>query len=186
MRKGLLASANVKGRPAHDTRHEHFASFVQVRPAAARHEAIMNGLVPSVYALSVVTLFLKFFATISVQALERLNKRHFRYPEDAAFWRGKIGEDSERCVRAQHLLRNDAESQIWYLGLAGAYTLLGAWPNGAPIYFGTYVVARSVHGYFLLVPKQPHRNRAFSLGMLVLFVLAGHVSYEAIMRWTSN
>jgi hypothetical protein len=139
----------------------------------------MNVTVLGVYALSVVVLFAKFFVTISVQALERLRHRRFRYAEDAATWAGVVGDDSERCVRAQHLLRNDAESQPWYLALGAAYALLGAWPAGAPFYFGGYALSRVAHAHFLLTGRQPHRNRAFSFGIAILFALAGHVVYAS-------
>jgi hypothetical protein len=147
---------------------------------------IMNTSVLGVYALSVVVLFAKFFATISVQAVERLRHRHFRYPEDAGAWAGVVGEDSERCSRAQSLLRNDAESQLWYVALGGAYVVLDAWPSGAPFYFGGYAVSRLAHAYFFLARRQPHRNRAFSLGMTILFALAGHVTYSSIVLVGSN
>lgn len=140
----------------------------------------MNFSTLDVYALSVVVLFAKFFGVICVQAVERLRRRSFRYAEDAAFWGGVVGDDSERCVRAQQLLRNDGESQVWYLALAGAYTAQGAWETAAPFYFGTYTVARLAHAYFFLTAKQPHRNRAFSLGIGIQFALAAHVIYASV------
>lgn len=142
----------------------------------------MNVSTLGVYGLSVIVLFLKFCATITVQAMERLRHRRFRYAEDAAYWQGVVGDDSERSARAQNLLRNDAESQLWYLALAGAYALLGAWPTGARIYFCGYVLSRLAHAYFLLAAKQPHRNRAFSLGVGILLTLALHVAYECVSR----
>lgn len=158
----------------------HFASFVQVRLRVVRQDSAMNGLVLTFYAVSIVVLFLKFFAAITVQAVERLGAKSFRYPEDATTWGGRVGEESERCTRAQRLLRNDSESQLWYVALAGAYVLLGAWPAGAPFYFMGYSLSRVVHAYFMISPRQPHRNRAFVLGITVLFALAGHVTYESV------
>jgi MAPEG family len=140
----------------------------------------MNASALSVYALSVVVLFVKFFGTISIQAVERLRHRHFLYPEDAKTWSGVVGEDTDRCIRAQRLLRNDGESQLWYLALGYTYVLLGAWPAGAPVYFGCYTLSRLAHAYFLIMGRQPHRNRAFSIGMTILFVLAGHVTYAVL------
>jgi hypothetical protein len=156
-------------------------SFKLVEPLRAMCR-IMNAFALGVYSLSLVVLFAKFFATITVQAVERLRQRRFRYPEDAACWTGVVAEDSERCVRAQHVLRNDSESQPWYVALAGAYVLLGAWPSGAPLYFGGYVLSRIAHAYFLLAGRQPHRNRAFSFGITILFVLAGHVIHAALFH----
>lgn len=135
-----------------------------------------------VYGLSLVVLFVKFFGTITVQSIERLRSRQFRYAEDAAQWNGTVDEDSERCLRATNLLRNDAESQIWYVGLGTAYLWLGAWPAGAPYYFVAYCVSRVAHGYFLIAGRQPHRNRAFSVGIAVLFALAGHFVFECVSQ----
>jgi uncharacterized MAPEG superfamily protein len=136
----------------------------------------------SAYALSVILLFCKFFFTISVQAKERLGARTFRHPEDAAFWKGTVREDSDLTQRAQHLLRNDGESQPYYLALGALYVAVGAWPDGAPFYFCGYVLSRFAHAYFFLKARQPHRNRAFALGILLLFIIAGHVVASGCCR----
>jgi hypothetical protein len=126
-----------------------------------------------------VVLFLKFFATALLQARTRLRTRVFRYAEDAAFWHGRVGEESEASTRAQQLLRNDGEVHPYYLALGGAYLALGAWPAGAPYYFGVFVLSRLVHAYCLLRPRQPLRNRAYVVGLSVLLALAAHVVFEA-------
>jgi hypothetical protein len=133
-----------------------------------------------VYAASWVVLFVKFAFTVALQGTSRVRARTFRYPEDAAFWRGQVGEDPESSARAQHLLRNDAECQVYYLALGSAYLALGAWPLGAPYYFATFVLARLAHAYFLLRPRQPLRNRAYAAGLGVLLVLALHVAFESV------
>lgn len=134
----------------------------------------------AVYALSVAVLFLKSFATISVQALERLRTRAFRYPEDAVQWRGAVAPDSDLCQRAERLLRNDAESQLYYLVLGGLFVVLDPSSRLGPFYFGIYTAARLAHAYWLLAPRQPHRNRAFSVGIVVLFCLTGHVVWRVV------
>ena len=142
----------------------------------------MESLALSVYCLSLVVLLVKFAVAISLQASQRLRSRRFQYAEDAAFWDGEVAPDTELCVRAQRLLRNDTESQVFYFVLGGAYLALGAWPTGAPYYFGLYTASRVAHAGFLLGSRQPHRNRAFAVGVLVLLILAGHVAYEAVLR----
>jgi uncharacterized MAPEG superfamily protein len=144
----------------------------------------MNSVALAVYAASWVVLFLKFFLTALLQARTRMQTRVFRYAEDAAFWHGQVGEDAEPSARAQQLLRNDAEVHPYYLALGGAYLALGAWPAGAPYYFGAFVLSRLVHGYFLLHPRQPLRNRAYVVGLTVLLALAAHVVFEAALLLT--
>jgi glutathione S-transferase len=129
----------------------------------------------SVYALSVVVLFAKLFAAISVQARERFRTRAFKYPEDAVQWRGQVAPDSDLCQRADRLLRNDAESQMYYFALGGLLVVIAPGSRVLPYYFVVYTLARLVHAYWLLVPRQPHRNRAFALGLTVVFCMVGHV-----------
>lgn len=129
----------------------------------------------SVYALSVVVLFGKLLVAVSVQARERLRTRAFRYPEDAAQWRGEVAPDSDLCQRADRVLRNDAEGQVYYLVFGGVLLALTPDSRLLPYYFVTYPLTRVAHAYWLLLPRQPHRNRAFALGLTVVFVMAVHV-----------
>jgi uncharacterized membrane protein YecN with MAPEG domain len=135
----------------------------------------------SVYALSVVVLFAKLVVAISVQARERFRTRAFKYPEDAAQWCGQVAPDSDLCQRADRLLRNDAESQLYYLVLGGLLVAMAPDSRVLPYYFAAYTLARLAHAYWLLVPRQPHRNRAFGLGLIVVLGMAGHVVWE-VMR----
>ncbi len=139
----------------------------------------MNLIGGSVYCLSLIALWLKCVLALSLQGRERLRARAFRYPEDASYWRGTVGTDTELCLRAQSLLRNDSETQPYFVALAGVYLLLGAAPSAAPFYFATYTLSRLAHGYFLLSGRQPHRTRSFGAGALVMTVLALHVCVAA-------
>lgn len=136
----------------------------------------------SVYALSALVLLFKFVVTISIQARERLRTRAFRYPEDAARWHGLVAPDSDLCQRAAHVLRNDGESQVYYLVLGAVLVALQPDSRAAIFYFLTYTLARLAHTYWLLSPRQPHRNRAFSVGMIALVGLAGHVAFLALRK----
>jgi hypothetical protein len=138
----------------------------------------MSSVALAVYAASWVVLFLKFFLTALLQARTRMRTRVFRYAEDAAFWHGRVGEETEPSTRAQQLLFNDGEVQTYYLALGGAYLALGAWPAGAPYYFGAFVLSRLVHAYCLLRPRQPLRNRAYVVGIGILLALASHIVLE--------
>jgi len=136
----------------------------------------------NVYVASVVLLFVKHLGTITIQAAERNRTRKFRYPEDAVYWKGEVAEDSDLCQRAQQLLRNDSESHPYYFAIGAAYVVLGAWPTGAPLYFGAYVLSRVMHAYYMLRPRQPHRNRAFAVGVIILVGLSVHLGYAVIGR----
>jgi uncharacterized MAPEG superfamily protein len=139
----------------------------------------MNASALVVYCVSLVVLWLKFFVATVIQARERLFASTFRYPEDAAHFGGQLAPDSDRCARAQSLLRNDAEGQTYFLILGLLYLLVGAWPAGALFYFPAYVLSRVAHAYYLLHPRQPHRTRAFAVGVLIVTLLAVHVAYAA-------
>lgn len=133
------------------------------------------------YAVSATVLFLKFVVTASLQGVTRIRTRTFQYPEDAAFWRGEERkEEHEMVVRAQRLLRNDAEGQPYFFAVGAAFVALGASPIASSIYFGVYTLSRVVHAWFLLRPRQPHRNRAFGVGLTALFVMAVHTLVSAL------
>ncbi len=135
------------------------------------------------YALCLSLLFLKFFFTISVQARVRLTTKRFQYAEDAKAWNGELVEaEADSVVRAQRVLRNDSESQPFFLAAAGLYTALGIWPTGAWLYFGVYALSRWLHAVCLLRPKQPLRNVAFGTGMLCLLALLVHIG---VHLWSS-
>lgn len=140
----------------------------------------MENIALAVYVAAVLVLFVKAIVAMTIQGRERLRGGTFRYPEDATHWKGEVTADSDRCKRAQRLLRNDGESQPYFLVLGALYLVLGAWPAGAPFYFGTYALSRVAHGVWLFRGTQPHRNRAFGLGLLVLVALAAHVAFEAV------
>jgi hypothetical protein len=133
-----------------------------------------------VYLGSVLLLFVKYLAATVLQARERLAHRRFRYPEDAAFWGGEVADDTQLCQRAQSLLRNDTESQPFYLVLGAAYVSLGLWPLGGVLYFAVYPLTRWLHAYCLLRGLQPHRNRSFALGLSILVLLAVHLGHALL------
>jgi len=146
----------------------------------------MSAIAVSSYAFAVVLLFAKGVVTALVQGRHRLTHGKFRYPEDARHWGGEtVREEAEIVVRAQRGLLNDAETQPLFLALAALYVALGAWPPGAAIYFGVYTLSRIAHTVFLLRPRQPHRNRAYSVGMLMLLAIAMHVCVAAAALLTA-
>jgi glutathione S-transferase len=173
---------NVSGASRNDAREQHFAGIVQARRLSRQHTGIMTFDSLSVYALSAFVLFSKFVVTISVQARERLRTRAFRYPEDAARWQGVVAPDSDLCQRAAQVLRNDTESQPYYLVLGALLVAFQPDSRAAIFYFATYTLARLAHTYWLLFPRQPHRNRAFSVGLVALVALAGHVAFSLGQR----
>lgn len=141
----------------------------------------MNSLAALAYASSVVLLFLKFVFAASLQGATRIRTRSFQYAEDAAEWHGEVrAVESDLVVRAQRLLRNDGESQPFYLAIGAIYVAVGAAPAAAPYYFGAYTLSRLAHAWFFLRPRQPHRSRAFALGLIVLCALAVHTLVQCV------
>lgn len=140
----------------------------------------MNALPLAAYALSALVLLLKFAATAGLQGIVRMRTRTFQYDEDAAYFKGEVrAEEAPLVVRAQRLLRNDSEGQPLFLALGAAFVLLAGPPIPGAIYFGVYTVSRLFHAWFLLSPRQPHRNRAFGLGLTTLLVLGVHTAVLA-------
>lgn len=147
----------------------------------------MNAFSLTVYGFAVFVLLIKYGVVISIQGRHRLQSRRFAYPEDAVHWNGEVAEtEAEPILRAAKVLRNDAENQPFFFVLGALYVALGLSPEGAGVYFGLYVLSRVVHTVFLLNPRQPHRNRAFSLGTLTLLALAIHVLVGSVHLSTAD
>jgi uncharacterized MAPEG superfamily protein len=149
-----------------------FARIVQAPVLASCHLLSMNPRVLLVYAAAVFVLWLKVFLTISLQARERHRARNYRYPEDASQWHGAVAEDSNLAIRAQNLLRNDAETQPFFYVSGIVYVLANAWPVGAYALFPLYVASRLAHAFLLLTGKQPARTYVFGAGALILTLIA--------------
>ena len=117
----------------------------------------------------------KFVALTLVQAARRTKTRSFRWPEDAAHWGGRVvaSDEDPLCHRAQAALRNDGESQCYFLAAAGIWIWLGANPTSAFLLCSTYLALRVLHSAFLVWPRQPLRNRIFGSSLLCLFIVLG-------------
>ncbi len=137
----------------------------------------MSLIAVSAYVFSVIALFAKFLVTISLQGKHRTRSGRFRHAEDAAHWGGEVATMEAPLVRRlQASLDNDGESRGLSLALGGAYVALGITPWAAPLYFGTFVAARVAHGIFMVRARQPHRTRAFTVGMMVLLAMSVHIA----------
>lgn len=135
------------------------------------------------YAVAAAVLFVKFLVTTGVQGITRLRTKTFQYPEDARHWGGsEPAREHELVVRAQRLLRNDAEGQPLFLAMGLAFVGLGGAPTFTAVYCLGYAASRIAHAAFLLRPAQPHRNRAFGVGMLALAALTVHTVGLAVAR----
>lgn len=126
------------------------------------------------YVGLVVGLFLKLVCLTTFQGVIRIRSRTFHWPEDAAYWgrgSGRVGDD-DRVLRAQAALRNDGENHPLMLALSATWVALGAPGALACASFALYVVARVAHGVLLVRPRQPLRNRVYSLGQATTLFVA--------------
>jgi uncharacterized MAPEG superfamily protein len=128
----------------------------------------MNASGALAYAVLVLGLYLKYFVVIAIQGLERRRSAVFRWPEDAATWRGQVLPEGPRVERAQAALRNAGESEPLFLAASGAWIALGAAPGTATLVCVGYALLRWAHALWLLVPRQPQRTHVFALSQLCL------------------
>jgi uncharacterized MAPEG superfamily protein len=130
----------------------------------------------SCYAFLLLGLTLKLAFLIGLQGVRRMRSHTFRWPEDAAHWQGAVAAEDSLVERAQAALRNDGESQPLFLAASALWLWTGADLRFALPLFGVYLLARALHGAWLLWPRQPQRNRAFGVSVLcLLLVLADSV-----------
>lgn len=130
------------------------------------------------WLLSLVVLFFKMAAISLVQASGRMRNDAFAWPEDArVFGRGSAPatREPEIVERATRCWRNDLENIPIFLFLGLGYVLSGGVPWWAAVYFGLFTAARIAHTFFYLRGRQPHRNIAYMIGLLVCVALAVHL-----------
>lgn len=141
----------------------------------------MNKLLIVALLVATFLLWAKVVWAVSIQGRHRLRSKTFQYPEDAEHWGGAVVDQScdiTKGDRAQNMLRNDGESQPFFFVMAILYTwmncpaTLGAW-----LFIG-YALLRWLHGFFLINPRQPHRNLAFSASLVIQLALLGTLAYQ--------
>jgi uncharacterized MAPEG superfamily protein len=141
-----------------------------------------------IYGLTVVVLFLKYFAAVLAQGYGRFQHRGFGNPEDAVMFDQLFGtkpnaaKQSELVDRAQSVIRNDGESVPLFLFIAMAYIQLGCWPGGVAICLPLYAIARIIHMISYLTARQPWRNLSYQLGIWITFFMAGQIIWRSVFH----
>ncbi len=137
------------------------------------------------WAVIALLLFLKMFAVVCVQSWYRVRYKVFVREEDAHYWGdGKPAEaDHPRAHRAQAVLRNDSENIPSFLFLTWAHVVVVDSPHVLAAISFPFVLARALHAWWYIRPRQPHRNRAYVLGLVSLLTCATHVAVTLTRRW---
>lgn len=143
----------------------------------------MEPLAVFAYVTSLACFFLKYSITIALQGRRRALTKRFRWAEDAAAFGGSSAEGDDPLVeRAQHLLRNEGESLPFFFAAGFVWVALGAEGRIVAAVFAVFVVARFLHAWFLLRPKQPARVRAFAVSQLVLLGIVVDMARLAVAK----
>ena len=125
------------------------------------------------YAIVVVLLFFKMFATSAYQGFHRIGKMTFKTPEDAALvGREPAREELPQVQRAARVWLNDLENIPIFLALGVAYVWVGASPGAAPWLFLTFTGARYLHTFCYLAGLQPWRTVAFIIGVACMWLMS--------------
>jgi glutathione S-transferase len=129
------------------------------------------------WCVSLTILFVKMYGNSAIQGIFRIRSKTFMRPEDAIFFGKGVApatQDHPVAYLATRCWQNDLENIPIYLFLGLAFVLSGGTSKSAAIYFTTFTIARVIHSLFYLVPRQPHRNIAYQVGVLTCFALAIH------------
>jgi uncharacterized MAPEG superfamily protein len=133
------------------------------------------------YAITTALLFFKMAINSGIQGFHRIGKKAFVNPEDARLFGGTPPRAAElpQVQRAAAVWRNDLENIPIFLFLALVFTLADISPDGAPWYFGTFVVARFAHMVFYMNAMQPWRFLAYTTGQLACVGMAVQILLKA-------
>lgn len=137
---------------------------------------IVDRLALEYWIITAFILFVKMFFNSAVQGWVRIRNRAFVRPDDAAFFGGTAPLDRELPLvdRAQQCWRNDLENIPIFLFVCLGLVLIGGSADWVGIYCVAFVIARILHTAFYLIPRQPHRNIAYQLGVIVTFAAGIH------------
>ena len=133
------------------------------------------------YGLIVVALFFKMAFIAMAQGYFRITHNTYAKPEDAAaYGDGEVREELPIVQRAQRALRNDLENIPIFLFVAWSYIELGCWDLGVHIYLPVFLLARIVHTWVYLNPKQPARTIAYAGGALTTAIMGLHIVWTVV------
>jgi uncharacterized MAPEG superfamily protein len=111
----------------------------------------------------------------------RTRRKLFVNPEDAAFFKGNLGEaEHPDVLRVKRAHLNALENAVPFFAVGLAYALTGPTRVGAYAYFFTFLAARVLHSVSYLWGKQPLRSLLFTIGSLANAGMAVHVFLAAI------
>lgn len=136
----------------------------------------------SVYALCVVTLFLKMFAVSCYQGLFRIRFRAFTNTEDAAVF-NRIAREKElaQVTRAARVWANDLESIPAFFALGGLAVAMNAHASITAWLSVLFTLARVLHTLAYLKGVQPWRTVCYGVGIVCLLGFCATITINVVM-----
>lgn len=132
-----------------------------------------------IYAVCCVILFIKMFAVGLTQGIIKGKTKTFIVPEDAKMMGLEAAsQEPIQLTRANNALRNDLENIPIFLILGMLYVIMNCWAKGSLIYFSVFTFARVLHSICYISGKQPWRTMSYGIGVLMSFIISGHILYQ--------
>ena len=121
------------------------------------------------YAICSCILALNLMVLSGMTGAARGKNKSPGNPEDAGKPRdAERSPDHPAVVRVTRAHWNALENIPIFWAVALIYTLLGASPLGAKVYFITFAAARVLHSFFHVKAIQPFRSIAYGIGSLCI------------------
>lgn len=134
------------------------------------------------YVVVYLLLVLKIAAVGTYTSVLRIGRKVFATPEDYRLQgmapRATVDEDIERVRRAH---QNDLENILPFFVVGLCFLLTRPSLGAAAIYLIGFLVARTLHTFFYIRGRQPHRTIAFTLGGIFTFAMLVH-TLVAVLR----
>lgn len=130
------------------------------------------------FALTVITLSLKALFLGAATAAMRGKLKSFNNAEDAAWLNGShVDPDPEVVARIGRAHRNDLENLLLFAVCGFLYLLAGGSALAGFIYFGAFLVARTLHTIAYLGRRPMLRRNAYTIGFLVILAMSLHAGW---------
>jgi uncharacterized MAPEG superfamily protein len=137
----------------------------------------------AVFGISTVLLSLKMLVLGAATASNRGKLKSFLNTEDAAWLGGAhVNPDPEAVARLGRAQRNDLENLLPFFACGLLYILFEGSPIAGYAYCGAFLVGRVLHTVAYLGARPMLRRHAYTLGFLVIAIMAIHAAWLMVQR----
>lgn len=141
--------------------------------------APINSVLLEIFGLTTIALALKALFLGTFTAATRGKLKSFLNVEDAAWLDGAhVNPDPEAVARFGRAHRNDLENLLPFFVCGAFYVVSGGPLWIGAFYCGAFLIGRVLHTIAYLCARPKLRRNAYTIGFLVIAIMAVHAAWQ--------